>query len=235
MVPDSRVCPNRIFSPRQANVHYDLLGAWLRREKLGMYNQRGRTPRRPVYPPYQPPNSWPESGPTDWYDNAEAYYAPRRSIRDWISSLSPAQQLSYGCVGVAMIGAVVLYCLAGAAWVARPVLLQRPPTPTDLIRPTLAPTPTQLIAPTLSSLPKGTLIATPTQAPIPTREPVTPTQPGDLPIGTPGTFFPTLRPNQTLPAGFRPSPTFPIFYIQTLTPSPVRPGTTPTRTRISKP
>jgi hypothetical protein len=186
-----------------------------------MYDQGRRSQRLPA-PPEEPPSSaWPESELAEWSYQEEAYAVPRQSIGDWITSLSPAQQLGYGCVGVMMVGALVLYCLAGAAWVARPALLQRPPTPTELVRPTLAPTPTQIVQPTIGSLPRTTLVATPTQAPIPTREPPTPTLlPGELPPGTNGPYSPLGRSSPALPPGVRPG----------LTPSPtqtIRSGSVP--------
>ncbi len=94
--------------------------------------------------------------------------------RGWLSSLSPGQQVGYGCLAIIVIGALVMYCAGTVSLVARPLLLNRP-TPTELVRPTLVATPTQA-RPTFINLPPGTLLATPTQAPIPTREPtLTPT------------------------------------------------------------
>ncbi len=63
--------------------------------------------------------------------------------------------------------------------VMRPSLLAHQPTPTQVVLPTLPSTPTQAL-PTFINLPKGTLISTPTQAPIPTREPPTITPTVDL-------------------------------------------------------
>lgn len=71
-----------------------------------------------------------------------------------------------------------MYCAGTISFIARPMLLQRS-TPTELVRPTLAPTPTQA-QPTFINLPAGPLLATPTQAPIPTREPATMTPTVDL-------------------------------------------------------
>jgi len=97
--------------------------------------------------------------------------------RSWLFSLSPGQQLGYGCLVIAIVGAMVLYCGGTISLLARP-LLQRS-TPTELVRPTLVPTPTQA-QPTFINLPPGVLLATPTQGPIPTREPPTPTPTVDL-------------------------------------------------------
>ncbi len=103
---------------------------------------------------------------------------PPRERRSWLASLSLNQQLGYGCLAIIIAGTLVMYCAGTISFVARPLLLQRS-TPTELVRPTLVPTPTQ--APTtFINLPPGTLLATPTQGPIPTREPPTVTPTVDL-------------------------------------------------------
>ncbi len=170
-----------------------------------MYEPRRGAPRRFVRTPNRPPDTPPEPGLTYWQVSNESEARPR-SVRTWLADLSPIQQLGYGCIGIMIVGALVLYCLGGAAFMARPSLMQRPPTATELIRPTLLPTPTQPIQATLAPLPRRTLIATPTQAPIPTREPVTTTPtPGEPPFGTTWTPTPTSRftPTQTR----KPTPT----------------------------
>ena len=96
----------------------------------------------------------------------------------WLSKLSPNQLLGYGCLITIIAGAMVMYCAGTISIVLRPTLLQRS-TPTEILRPTLVATPTQA-APTFLNLPPGTLQATPTQAPIPTREPPTITPTVDL-------------------------------------------------------
>jgi len=103
---------------------------------------------------------------------------PRQS-RGRFSNLSPNQQVGYGCLAIILIGTAVLYCAGSVSWFVRPSLLDRPPTPTFIAPATLAPTPTQVL-PTFINIPKGTLVSTPTQAPIPTREPATLTPTVDL-------------------------------------------------------
>jgi len=105
-------------------------------------------------------------------------YPPPRAERGWLSSLSPNQQLGYGCLAIVVVGTMMMYCAGTISIIARPMLLQRS-TPTELVRPTLVATPTQA-RPTFINLPGGTLLATPTQAPIPTREPATVTPTVDL-------------------------------------------------------
>ncbi|MCX7838321.1 MAG: hypothetical protein N2559_02550 [Anaerolineae bacterium] len=89
--------------------------------------------------------------------------------------LSPNQQLAYGCLAIAVIASLVMYCLGTVSILVRSSFVPRAPTPT-LVTPSLlgGATPTQRPA-TIITLPPGTLLATPTQAPIPTREPPTPT------------------------------------------------------------
>ena len=96
----------------------------------------------------------------------------------WLVRLSPNQLLGYGCLIILIAGALVMYCAGTVSIVLRQSLAQRS-TPTALVRPTLASTPTQM-QPTFLNLPPGRLQATPTQAPIPTREPPTVTPTVDL-------------------------------------------------------
>jgi hypothetical protein len=121
----------------------------------------------------------------------------------WMSNLSPAQQLGYGCLVIVIIGAMTMYCVGTLSFIVRPMIVQRS-TPTELVRPTLVATPTQA-APTFINLPPGTLLATPTQAPIPTREPtMTPTV--DLTNPAPAeTLSGSPFPNGTLIPGAQPS------------------------------
>ncbi|MBI5030533.1 MAG: hypothetical protein HZB51_08395 [Chloroflexi bacterium] len=104
---------------------------------------------------------------------------PDRNPLRGFGNLSPNQQVAYGCLIIILIGTATLYCVGTFAMVMRPSLATRPPTPTQVILPTLVPTLTP-VAPTFINLPKGTLISTPTQAPIPTREPPTLTPTVDL-------------------------------------------------------
>jgi hypothetical protein len=136
--------------------------------------------------------------------------------------LPPNQQIGYGCLAIAVIGALVLYCIGTFSILVRPSLV-RAPTPTLITRTTFDFTPTKA-PPTFINLPGGTLLATPTQAPIPTRELPTATPTLELtspqPItgtilpsvsvtrGTPGTatrtFTPTRRLTGTISATPRP-------------------------------
>lgn len=75
---------------------------------------------------------------------------------------------------IMLISAALVYCVGAATFLVRPMLAERAAiTPTEVIRPTLIPTPTQEVRPSFIPLPTGQLMATPTQAPIPTREPPT--------------------------------------------------------------
>lgn len=95
-------------------------------------------------------------------------------LRYWFHSLSPRGQWTAGCVGVVLIVTGCLYVLGLTSFVMRPVLVATPPPATVVLAlPTLAPPPT-ITAPTAPptlDLPASTLVATPTQAPIPTRAP----------------------------------------------------------------
>lgn len=99
-------------------------------------------------------------------------------MSDRPARLSLSQQLGYGFIGVLMVSLAAMYCAGIASFFVRPLLLQRAPTPTIFIPPTLAPTPTQA-KPTFIQLPPATLLATPTQGRIPTREPATATPTAD--------------------------------------------------------
>lgn len=136
------------------------------------------------------------------------------SWREWLATLSPVQQVGYGCILVMIVSAAMLYCVGAATFFVRPMLVERAAiTPTEVTRPTLVPTPTQLVEPTTYiQLPKGTLVATPTQAPIPPRDsflvtpppdimdrltqtPLATTNPGPSPTRKPGgTALPTVKP-----------------------------------------
>ena len=126
-----------------------------------MYDERDVPRLRKVN---SPPLSYPE------YSDPQQHAS--RSRGTWVASLSPTQQLGYGCILVLIISAASLYCIGAATFFVRPMLVERAAiTPTEVVRPTLVPTPTQITSPTLFiQLPKGTLVATPTQAPIPPRE-----------------------------------------------------------------
>jgi hypothetical protein len=118
------------------------------------------------------PGLWSENGPPS--DCPESTFPPPASTTwgDWIACLSPARQLAYGCLGIMVISAALLYCVGASTFFIRPIIAAHAAqTPTEFIRPTLLPTPTQMIEPTtFIPLPKGTLVATPTQAPIPPRD-----------------------------------------------------------------
>lgn len=85
------------------------------------------------------------------------------------SHLSPNQQIGYGCLAIIVISSLVMYCAGTVSILMRPSLIPRAPTPTLITRATLGATPTKP-PPTFIYLPGGTLLPTPTQAPIPTRE-----------------------------------------------------------------
>ncbi|HEX7594023.1 MAG TPA: hypothetical protein VF429_07605 [Anaerolineae bacterium] len=127
---------------------------------------------------------------------------PPPSEQGWFSNLTSNQQLGYGCVAIVVLGALVMYCAGSISFLVRPILLQRG-TPTEIILPTLQPTPTQG-RPTFINLPPGTLLATPTQAPIPTREPPTITPTVDLTNPAPTT---SSTPRGTPSPGAKISPT----------------------------
>jgi hypothetical protein len=134
--------------------------------------------------------------------------------REWLANLSPVQQVGYGCIVVMILSVAMVYCVGAATFFVRPMLVERAAiTPTEVTRPTLVPTPTQRVEPTaFIQLPKGTLVATPTQAPIPPRDSFLVTPPSDImdrltqtPQGSPspspsgtrkpgGTAIPTARP-----------------------------------------
>src|SRR5574341_440327 len=141
----------------------------------------------------------------------------RPSLREWLEELSPQQQLGYGCIGVIIAGTLMLYCAGTVSMLARPFILQRDPTATPIVRAT---PPTILPPPTFIQLPQGTVPATPTRAPIPTREPATPTSMPD-PFVTLATV--TATPSSGTP---RASPS------SKFTPTPTR-RTTGTTTRES--
>ncbi len=147
-----------------------------------MYEQNNaNAPHRWTQSP--PPPSYPEDPvdePGEYVRSGHTLRSP--SFGERLGSLSPAQQLGYGCIMVMVISAAMLYCVGSATFFVRPMLVERAAiTPTEVIRPTLVPTPTQVVEPTsFIQLPKGTLVATPTQAPIPPRESFVVTPPPDI-------------------------------------------------------
>ncbi len=109
--------------------------------------------------------------PQEPYPSRYAESSP--SLRDWIASLTPMQQLGYGLIAVILISTAVLYCVGASTFFVRPMLAEHAVvTPTEVVRPTLPPTATPQPQPTtFIPLPKsGTLAPTPTQAPMPPRE-----------------------------------------------------------------
>lgn len=108
----------------------------------------------------------------------------------WFNAQTPRGQWSAGCAGVIAVIALCLYGLGLFSYVARPTLVAIPPVATVVYTvPAVAP-PTFVVptaAPPTFALPGSTLVATPTQAPIPTRSPPTETPtpllgPDGLPI-----------------------------------------------------
>ncbi|MBI4789508.1 MAG: hypothetical protein HY782_20960 [Chloroflexi bacterium] len=164
-----------------------------------MYDERDlpRLRRR-----HRPPASSPE------YPLPQQHAA--RAWGDSVARLSSAQQLGYGCLLVLILSAASLYCFGAATFFVRPMLAERAVvTPTEVARPTLIPTPTQRVEPTsLIPLPKGTLLATPTQEPIPPRESFVVTPGADImnkitltPFATwSPTASPTRKPGTATPA-----------------------------------
>ena len=119
----------------------------------------------------------------------------------WLPHLSPAQQLGYGCLLIVILGTSVLYGAGILSMMFRPSLRDRAvPTPTVFVRATATVSPT-LSQPTVLTLPPGKLLATPTQAPIPTRE------------------LPTLTPTVDLT---NPAPITSVTVTRTLTLTPTR-------------
>ncbi len=124
---------------------------------------------------------------------------PSTPRRVW-SSLSPNQQIGYGCLTIAVIGSLVMYCIGTFSLLIRPSLIPRPPTPTVITRTTGELTPTQP-PPTFINPPAGTLLPTPTQAPIPTRELPSPTPTPEVSETLPitGTLAPVKSPTRATP------------------------------------
>jgi hypothetical protein len=100
--------------------------------------------------------------------NIETHAGPRVSHRSGLG-LSPNQQIGYGCLVIVVVSALAMYCAGTFSILVRQNLGQRAPTPTAITRTVFDSTPTKP-PPTFINLPGGTLLATPTQAPIPTRE-----------------------------------------------------------------
>lgn len=142
--------------------------------------------------PVNAPHQWRENAPPPGYPE-DPWDEPQEYVRveqggqppakwEWLAALSPVQQVGYGCVVVMILSAAMVYCVGAATFFVRPMLVERAAvTPTEVVRPTLLPTPTQLVEPTtFIQLPKGTLVATPTQAPIPPRDSFLVTPPPDI-------------------------------------------------------
>jgi len=144
------------------------------------------------------------------------------SYRDWEPKATPAaggfwhlpfdRQIGYGCLGVIFIATAMLYCVGTLSLIVRPAF-QRTPTITPTTRPTQTMTAT-LGPPTLINLPRGTLLATPTQAPIPTRE--TPTLTPTVDLTNPA---PVITGTVTVTATLRVTPTLTINSRSTSTPT----------------
>lgn len=96
----------------------------------------------------------------------------------WFGAQSPRGQWAVGCAGVLGIIALCLYGLGLVSYIVRPTLVSKPSVATVVFavptveRPTFA---AATVLPTLA-LPGSTLVATPTQAPIPTYSPPTATE-----------------------------------------------------------
>lgn len=139
------------------------------------------------------------------------------------SNLSPNQQIGYGCLAIAVIGAFVLYCAGTFSILVRPSLVQRAPTPTLITRTAFDFTPTKA-PPTFIHLPGGTLLATPTQVPIPTRElpTIAPMLELTSTLSVTGTLIPgnATRGTPTAPTPATRTPTRRITGTVTLTPRP---------------
>ena len=95
---------------------------------------------------------------------AETHAAHRRGLE-----LSSNQQFGYGCLAIVVVSALAMYCVGTFSILVRQNLGQRASTPTAITLTVFDSTPTKP-PPTFINLPGGTLLATPTQAPIPTRE-----------------------------------------------------------------
>jgi hypothetical protein len=97
------------------------------------------------------------------------YSGPRsRGLRGWLAELGPTKQLGIGCLGIAIIGMLTLYCAGTFSVIVRPMLFQYAPTPITPLPTPLPPTATR--PPAFVPLPAGTVPRTPTQGRIPTRE-----------------------------------------------------------------
>ena len=119
-------------------------------------------------------------------------------LRNWFHALTPRRQWAAGCAVVVLIVASCLYGLGLTSYVVRPTLVATPPLATVVMQiPTVAlPTYVSPTVPPTLDLPASTLVATPTQAPIPTRAPTnTPTITTTLQLDANGTpIFPTVSP-----------------------------------------
>lgn len=121
-------------------------------------------------------------------------------MRSWFHALTPRRQWAAGCAGIVLLVALCLYSLGLVSFLVRPVLVATPPPATVVLQiPTVAqPTFVMPTAPPTLALPGSTLVATPTQAPIPTRAPTnTPTETPTLLLDANGTpIFPTATPTR---------------------------------------
>jgi hypothetical protein len=119
-------------------------------------------------------------------------------LRNWFNALSSRRQWTAGCAGIVLIVTGCLYVLGLVSFVIRPTLVATPPPATLVLKvPTVAhPTLIFPTAPPTLVLPVSTLVATPTQAPIPTNAPTnTPTETPTLLLDANGTpIFPTATP-----------------------------------------
>ncbi|MBI4674371.1 MAG: hypothetical protein HY741_22230 [Chloroflexi bacterium] len=119
-------------------------------------------------------------------------------LQNWFNTQSPRRQWAAGCAGIVLIVALCLYSLGLVSLLVRPALVATPPPATVVLQMPTVVQPTFVLptAPPTLALPGSTLIATPTQAPIPTRAPTnTPTETPTLLLDENGTpIFPTVTP-----------------------------------------
>ncbi|MGE5140920.1 MAG: hypothetical protein ACM3JD_15750 [Rudaea sp.] len=144
----------------------------------------------------------------------------------WLAGQSSRTRLFSGCLGILFLAGCCLYVLGAASFLIRPYLFTSPlsfttavPLPTQTTRAASA---TPLPASTYA-LPGSTLVATPTQAPLPTRAPTSTPTVGEIPSVTP-------LPGETSPATATP-PEFSPTATPTLATATLRPTRTPTVTR----
>jgi hypothetical protein len=137
-------------------------------------------------------------------------------VSAWFATLSARGQMLWGCLGVIILTSCLLYSLGAVSFFIRPYLIPTPVAFNTVIPPTPTPfaTQTQQPASTLQ-LPGSTLVATPTQAPLPTNAPT------DTPTPTESA---TGNPDESPPGG--------LFVIPTSTLIPEVTTPPPTRTRL---